>query len=248
MLNRLRDGWDWIIDLLHLPELLSAIADHIKGILLAAALLVLSLLVFYLVVNREENPSGRDLTGEAGPATGPPVDITDAEGTDSHGRDASFKIFVFSRDFAWTFESDKEVEYLGSPDDIGPHLRSPGLQENLRNAKALIAVGAASQEGTPSAEEARARRRAARLQRWVKENVSGVQRLHTLSMGRFVGPALKVSATSETAPQRSVVIVAVVAAEEDVILAEALRSALSEEKAFPFKLSEYSEFELSDWR
>ena len=212
---------------------------------------MLSITVLYLVVNREDSVTDRSSdpgSSQASEAPYSPVEVTDVKGTDSYGRDASFKIFVFSRDFAWAFESDKEVEYLGSPEDIGPHLRSPGLQENFRNAKALIAVGAASQEGTPPVEEDRARRRAARLQRWVKENVPGVQRLHTLSMGRFAGPTLKTAATSETAPQRSVVIVAVVAAEDDVILDEALREALSKEKAFPFKLNEYSEFELSDWR
>lgn len=252
MWDKLRDVWDGVVEFMRLPDLFSAIADHIKGILLAAAILVLSMLALYLAVNRADPPLGdreeQVSAPQEPPGSEPPVEVTDAEGSDSQGRDASFRILVFSRDFAWVYESDREVEYQGVLDDITPHLRSPGLQENFRNAKALIAVGAASQEGTKAEEEKRARRRAERLQRWVKENVAGSQRLHTLSVGRFIGPATKLASTAQTAPQRRIVIVAVIAADDNVILEEALRSALVEEEAFPFDLDEYSSFELSDWR
>jgi eukaryotic-like serine/threonine-protein kinase len=248
MWDKLRELWDGLLDVLHLPEVFSAIAEHIKEILIAAAVLVLALLVFYLVVTRGDSPSGAGFPEE------PPADggfhgtTTDADGHDSQGKEASFKIYVFSRDFAWVYQSDRDVEYQGTPEDIGPHLRSLGLQENFRDAKALIAVGAASQEGTEAIEKSRAQRRAERLQRWIKENVPGTQRLYTLSMGRFVGPAIKSATTAQTAPQRSIVIVAVVAEEENVIIAEALKSALIEEEAFPFKIEEYSAFDLRSWR
>ncbi len=248
MWDKLRDLWDGLLDVLHLPQVFSAIAEHIKEILIAAAVLVLALLVFYLVVTRADAPLGAGLPEKSPTETDFPGTTTDAQGHDSHGKGASFKIYVFSRDFAWVYQSDRDVEYQGTPDDIGPHLRSLGLQENFRNAKALIAVGAASQEGTETIEERRAKRRAERLQRWVKENVAGTQRLYTLSMGRFVGPAIEATTTAQTAPQRSIVIVAVVAEEENVNMAEALKSALIEEEAFPFGLEQYSDFELRKWR
>jgi hypothetical protein len=243
MWDKLRDLRDGLLEVLHLPEVLSTIAEHIKGILIAAAVLVLALLVFYLVVTRADSPQGRSPAGDDFPGT-----TTDARGHDSNGKEASFKIFVFSRDFAWVYQSDREVEYQGTPEDIGPHLRSLGLQQNFRNAKALIAVGAASQEGTESVEKDRAQRRAERLQRWIKENVAGTQRLYTLSMGRFVGPTIKSATAAQTAPQRSIVIVAIVAEEENVIVVEALKSALAEEQAFPFELDRYSAFDLRTWR
>jgi hypothetical protein len=252
MWDKLRDVWDGMVEFMRLPDLFSAIAEHIKVILLTAAILVLSILALYLAINRSEPPLGdreeKVSTPQETPGSEPPVEITDAKGRDDQGREASFRILVFSRDFAWVYESDREVEYQGAPDDITPHLRSPGLQENFRNAKALIAVGAASQEGTETDEEKRARRRAERLQRWIKENVAGSQRLHTLSMGRFIGPTTKLASTAQTAPQRRIVIVAVMASDDDVVLEEALRSAVIEEEAFPFDLNEYSLFELSDWR
>lgn len=249
--------WDSIDSFLHLTDSLAALLETLKTTLLTAAVLVLTIVLGYVIFTRDQPKNSVGPSGDG-------IDVVSLDPwlikTIPYGN-AEFKVMTLSKDYAWKFRGDSEVEYHNAPSDIRPHLRSLGMQANLGSAQALIAVGAASQEGTDqAAEESRAQRRAEQLQLWLKENIPGTQSLYTLSLGQFVENANRLASTKDTAPQRIVVVVGVFdpkgELEGNAKLGAGLRAALemalpaelAKDEAFPFNLEEYSTFQLESWR
>lgn len=173
-------------------------------------------------------------------------------GHDSQGRQAHLRLLVLSRDFQWRYGSDTVVEQRGHQYDIRPHLRSNGISTLVANAKAIIAVGAASEQGSLAVEALRADARAQQLALWVREESAITQPVFALNLGRYIGfnSGIKTGGSpAATSSQRSIAIVSVVASDPGIDLPSALRNALTNETpSFPFFLKDYSTFTLTQLR
>jgi len=247
-------------------ELLS----ELKWVLLALALVIFACGWLFVLVDRAGHDDGAgsahrtetSATDTVTTRTGtqeaarpdPSWQVIPRQFIDAQGRKVEFEELVMSRDFTWKFKDAHIVEYAGHPEEMLPHLSSPGISPNLRRAIALLAVGAASEEGTTEKEEARAQERAEQLQKWIKEAVPGTASLYTLSMGQFTGrPSDIPSDTFRTAPERRVVVIGIVKTDGGIDFnsrefKDALRKQLATDKAYPFQLSDYSRFDLNPWR
>lgn len=170
--------------------------------------------------------------------------VIPAKGKDEGGRMASFEINVLSREFNWKYESSTVVELNGKPEDMIKHFSSPGLQYRFGRSLAIIVVGAASEEGRREYEEDRARDRAKQLAVWIVETLQAPSTVYKLNLGHYK-PSCRPSVSPEnTASQRSIVVVGILKQDEGVNLEEALRSAWVTKPGLPFKLENYSKFEL----
>lgn len=168
----------------------------------------------------------------------PPQEVRDLK-----GNSGAIETIVLSNDYAWAFQSHTTVEREGQVADIRQHLMTPGISSEIAKYTDVIAVGTASNEGalTNSTEEAsRASRRADQLQLWIKEYVATSNPLHRLSLGYYKAEDLK----KQSSDQRRVVIVGVLRKDPALDLREALKNSLPFISTFPFKLREYSSFEL----
>lgn len=172
----------------------------------------------------------------------PPQEVRDAK-----GKTGVIEIIVLSNDFSWAFQSHTKVEREGRDADIPQHLMTPGISSEIKKYTDVIAVGAASNEGVstnPTEEANRAARRADQLQLWIKEYVATSNSLHRLALGYYKGN----DGNTQSSDQRRVVIVGVLKKDQGLDLREALRTSLTIMSTFPFKLDEYSSFELQQAR
>lgn len=165
------------------------------------------------------------------------------EGVDKAGRRAVFDVVVLTKDYGWVRGSTTEIEKGErrlSPDEIEEEVLAPQLREGLGSARALIAVGLASQEGDVEREEQRGGLRAARTAELVRSAVGPSIPMWTLNLGRYVEPCNECE-DADTSWQRPFVVIAVRQVDDGTHISEALADAMTGNDNLPSP-SRYSTF------
>ncbi len=171
------------------------------------------------------------------------------EGTDSQGRRADFDLIVANKDFTWERGSTERLTREGalmSRGDIDKVLLDELVRARLKQAKQLIAVGTASQEGDPQAEVFRAAKRAEKIAEWIVPLAEKETPIWTLNLGQYKEPC-ETCDTAATNWQRPFLLIAVRRAAWGVDLGEALNDALSSASNLP-ATDRYSAYALSRYR
>jgi hypothetical protein len=163
---------------------------------------------------------------------------------DGEGREASFRILLFSDEFRWRLSSADTLENGTSRPVFTEEMKTV-----LNSAEEIICVGASSEElpaGVPfeagrALEEKRAARRAEQIALWVRSALSKPIPTRKLNAGHHVPTA---GASRDTSDQRRVVIILVLDHDQGTNLDEALRTAMMNESTrapiFNTLLTEYS--------
>lgn len=164
-------------------------------------------------------------------------------GEDIAHRQATFRHYIVSEDYTWVLGSSSAValdDTEVSEESFIHYLQSPGIQLQLEAATSgIIAVGTASKEGSQSTEIQRAHGRAVRLNSWIRRVFPGSVDRYTLTVGQY-----RCMRTPRTSPeQRKIILIAILAKDDEVDVQQALRDALAKDSAFP-ELHCYTTFEL----
>jgi len=169
-------------------------------------------------------------------------DVTVRNVKDDEGRAATFRILLFSDEFRWRINSFDAVEAGGKRPEFTPEMKAV-----LNSAVEIIAVGASSEEIPPgisfpegrSKEERRAGRRADQIAVWIREALNRPIPVRKLNVGHHTR-----TGTDETSDQRRVVIILVLAQDEDANLDQSLRAAMASQAVrapiFEALLTKYS--------
>jgi hypothetical protein len=169
-------------------------------------------------------------------------DVTVRNVKDDEGRAATFRIMLFSDEFRWRINSFDAVEAGGKRPEFTPEMKAV-----LNSAVEIIAVGASSEEIPPgisfpegrAKEERRAGRRADQIAVWIREALNRPIPVRKLNVGHHTR-----TGTDETSDQRRVVIILVLAQDEDANLDQSLRSAMASQAVrapiFEALLTKYS--------
>jgi hypothetical protein len=168
------------------------------------------------------------------------------EGVDKSNRHVVFDVVVLTKDYGWVRGSTTELEKGErrlSPDEIQNEVLAPQLRKGLGSARALIAVGLASQEGDVSREEQRGGLRAIRTAELVRGAVGTSIPMWTLNLGRYVEPCVECE-DEDTSWQRPFIVIAVRRADNGAYISEALADAMSNTQNLPSP-SRYSTFALA---
>ena len=152
-------------------------------------------------------------------------DVTVRNVKDDEGRAATFRILLFSDEFRWRINSFDAVEAGGKRPEFTPEMKAV-----LNSAVEIIAVGASAEEIPPgisfpegrAKEERRAGRRADQIAVWIREALNKPIPVRKLNVGHHTR-----TGTDETSDQRRVVIILVLAQDEDANLDQSLRSAMA---------------------
>jgi hypothetical protein len=171
------------------------------------------------------------------------------EGKDKAGRRGAFDVVVLNKSFLWVRGSADALEKDGKTIPAA-ELAAAVLDEEVRaalgDAREVIAVGTASQEGSASDEVARAERRARTAAALVGGAVTANVPVWTLNLGQYRDPCTDCE-TGGTSWQRPFIVVAVKSLEPDTNLGEALADAMSGKDKLPSPAS-YSAFTLTRFR
>ena len=165
------------------------------------------------------------------------------EGVDKSNRHVVFDVVVLTKDYGWVRGSTTELEKGErrlSPDEIQNEVLAPQLRKGLGTARALIAVGLASQEGDVSREEQRGGLRAIRTAELVRGAVGSSIPMWTLNLGRYVEPCVECE-DEDTSWQRPFIVIAVRRVDNGAHISEALADAMSNTQNLPSP-SRYSTF------
>lgn len=169
-------------------------------------------------------------------------DIIVRNAKDDEGRNATFRILLFSDEFRWRINSFDAIERGGAR----PHFTEE-MKTVLNSAKEIICVGASSEE-IPAGisfsqgrakEEKRAALRAERIAVWVREALSRPIPVRKLNVGHHTP-----TGDGDTSGQRRIVIILVLDHDEDTDIDQSLRAAMAGESVrapiFEALLSQYS--------
>ncbi len=171
------------------------------------------------------------------------------EGRDKAGRLGTFDVVVARKQFLWVRGSSDDLEKDGrvlAREELAKDVLDQEVRDGLSNAHEVIAVGAASQEGNPAEEKARAGRRAARTADIVSAAIGTEVPVSTLNLGQYRErcPTCEKGGTNW---QRPFMVIAVKDLQPGAVLAEALADAMTGKEALPSPAS-YSAFELAKVR
>jgi hypothetical protein len=165
------------------------------------------------------------------PPTPPEVthDLIVKNASDDQGRRASFRILLFTDEFRWRLNSFDSIEHANSQP-----LFTPEMKKVLSTARAIICVGASSEEipaGVPFGlgrlqEERRAARRAEQIAMWVRQSLSKPIPVRKLNVGHHA----PTKGDKDTSEQRRVVIILVLDHDEGANIDQSLRWAMSAER------------------
>ena len=172
------------------------------------------------------------------------------EGYDKSGRRGTFDVVVAKKQFLWVRGSSDNLEKDGrviSGDELARDVLDQEVRDGLSNAREIVAVGTASQEGNPAEELARAGRRALRTAEIVKGAVQDTVPISALNLGQYREPCPTCAKGAATEWQRPFMVIAVKDLEEGTNLAEALADAMTDKDKLPSP-SSYSAFELTKVR
>lgn len=171
------------------------------------------------------------------------------EGRDKAGRRGAFDVVVLNKSFLWVRGSAEELEKDGKTIPA-PELAAAVLDDEVKSAlgdaKEVIAVGTASQEGDAAEEVARAERRAKAAAGLVGGAVAASVPVWTLNLGQYREPCANCE-TGGTSWQRPFIVIAVKELEPGTNVGEALADAMSGKQKLPSPAS-YSTFALTRFR
>jgi hypothetical protein len=165
------------------------------------------------------------------------------EGVDRSNRHVVFDVVVLTKDYGWVRGSTNELEKGErrlSPDEIQNEVLAPQLRKGLSSARALIAVGLASQEGDVAREEQRGGLRAIRTAELVRGAVGAEIPMWTLNLGRYLETCVECE-DADTSWQRPFIVIAVRRTDNGAHISEALADAMSDTQNLPSP-SRYSAF------
>ena len=171
------------------------------------------------------------------------------EGKDKLGRRGTFDVVVLNKSFLWVRGSADELEKDGTTiagDDLASAVLDDEVRAALADAKAVIAVGTASQEGDAAEERDRAERRARTAAGLVGDAITANVPVWTLNLGQYRDPCADCE-TSGTSWQRPFIVVAVKSLEPGTDMGEALADAMNGKQRLPSPQS-YSAFALNQLR
>jgi hypothetical protein len=170
-------------------------------------------------------------------------DIVVRNAEDLAGKRASFRILLFTDEFRWRINSAELLDTSEGRPEFTPEMKAV-----LNDAREIIAVGASSEE-IPSGvsyaagrvtEERRAARRADQIALWVRQVLNKPIPVRKLNVGHHTATRGK----QDTSDQRRVVIVLVLAHDDEADIDQALRDAMERETArapvFESLLTRYS--------
>lgn len=172
------------------------------------------------------------------------------EGYDRTGRRGTFDVVVAKKQFLWVRGSSDNLEKDGrviSGEDLSRDVLDQDVRDALVNAREIVAVGTASQEGNPAEELARAGRRAARTATIVSGAVPATIPISTLNLGQYSQRCPTCETGAPTDWQRPFMIIAVKELEDGTVLSEALADAMTDKDKLPSP-SSYSAFALDKVR
>lgn len=171
------------------------------------------------------------------------------EGKDKAGRRASFDVVVLNKSFLWVRGSAEELEKDGKPiprQEVAAAVLDDEVRNALSDAKEVITVGTASQEGNAADEVARAERRAKQAAGLVSTAVGADVPIYTLNLGQYRDTCTNCE-TGATSWQRPFIVIAVKESDPGTEIGEALTDAMSGKKQLPSPTS-YSAFDLTKFR
>lgn len=171
------------------------------------------------------------------------------EGKDKAGRHGAFDVVVLNKSFLWVRGSAEDLEKDGKTiprADLSAAVLDDEVRGALSDAKEVITVGTASQEGSATEEVARAERRARQAAALVSDAVSAETPIWTLNLGQYRDPC-KDCETGGTSWQRPFIVIAVKETDPGTDVGEALADAMSGKEKLPSPKS-YSVFALTRFR
>jgi hypothetical protein len=160
-----------------------------------------------------------------------------------------FEVVVLNKDFMWVRASDQELERQGKKipaASVAETVLDEDARASLAEARDIIAVGTASQEGQAAVELERARKRAERTAAIAKGPAPEFVPIYTLNLGQYREPCAACETTG-TSWQRPFIFISVKDLQTGTVLAEALADALTGKDNLPSP-SSYSAFELTKIR
>ena len=170
-------------------------------------------------------------------------------GYDKAGRRGVFEVVVLNKDFMWVHGSADQLERQGKKipaASVADIVLDQDARISLAEAREIIAVGTASQEGQATAEHERARKRAERTAEIAGGPAPDWVPVYTLNLGQYRDPCAACETTG-TSWQRPFVFIAVKDLKAGTNLGEALADALNGKDSLPSPTS-YSLFELTQIR
>lgn len=170
-------------------------------------------------------------------------------GYDKAGRKGVFEVVVLNKEFMWVHASAAEIERAGKKipaTAVAETVLDGDVRASLAEAREIVAVGTASQEGQSATELDRARKRAVRTAEIAKQRMPDWVPLWTLTLGQYREPC-EACETTGTSWQRPFIVIAVKDLEPGTILGEALADAMTGKDSVPSPAS-YSAFELTKIR
>lgn len=190
--------------------------------------------------------TAKEVTYEMAIRTTPPEvsqDVTVRNAADQLGRQASFRVLLFTDEFRWRLASHDVLE----DGSLQPSF-TPAMKAVLDSAREIICVGASSEElqgGVSYAdgvarEEQRAARRAEQTAVWVRQALSRPVPVRKLNVG-YHAPT---RGATDTSDQRRMVIILVINNDPGADIDQALRAAMKREASrapiFETLLTRYS--------
>jgi hypothetical protein len=171
------------------------------------------------------------------------------EGKDKAGRRGSFDVVVLNKSFLWVRGSAEDLEKDGTViprDQLAAAVLDDEVRGALADAKEVITVGTASQEGVAAEEVARAERRAKQAAALVSGAVTAATPIWTLNLGQYRDQCADCE-TGGTSWQRPFIVIAVKETDPGTDVGEALADAMTGKEKLPSP-SSYSVFALSRFR
>ncbi|MDP1639722.1 MAG: hypothetical protein Q8L61_02250 [Hyphomicrobium sp.] len=171
------------------------------------------------------------------------------EGKDKAGRRGTFDVVVLNKSFLWVRGSAEDLEKDGAViprADLAAAVLDDEVKGALADAKEVITVGTASQEGIATEEVARAERRAKQAATLISGAVDAATPIWTLNLGQYRDPCTNCE-TGGTSWQRPFIVIAVKETDPGTNIGEALTDAMSGKEKLPSP-SSYSVFALTRFR
>ena len=190
--------------------------------------------------NRKEAPVVVERSRQTANST-----VFEITGFDKAGRKGVFEVVVLNKEFMWVKASAEELERKGEKipaQSVATTVLDAEVRGSLAEARDIVAVGTASQEGDPATELERARRTAEIAKGPALESVP----MWTLTLGQYRDQCAACETTG-TSWQRPFIVIAVKDLEPNTVLGEALLDAMTGKENLPSPTS-YSAFELNKVR
>ena len=116
-------------------------------------------------------------------------------------------LYLIAKDYSWVKGEVDRIDLHHTQKSLYPLLQAPGVQQRLKQADRLVAIGTSSCENEDRRrEEIRSLARARQLSRWIEQAYGAAHEPMVLPLGQYEGECPQEA--SETAYQRRVAIVA----------------------------------------